>query len=160
MKEPIAVITDMCENRDGTEGCVNSPRPLTTRPDWRPSVATADATASPLVDSDGSPVLLSATHLLQLVNAGAERPITYRQLDYWTRTGAIGGTIAANGSGKPRRYTRGDAMRLRRIRRWIEFTGSQGEHVHVARLWRANPYASLTVTGHGCTLTLPAEVAA
>lgn len=39
--------------------------------------------------------------------------ITYRQLDYWIRTGAITPTQKANGSGTQRRFTEGDARAVR-----------------------------------------------
>lgn len=36
--------------------------------------------------------------------------VTYRQLDYWDRTGVVSPSVSANGSGTQRRYTVDDAV--------------------------------------------------
>lgn len=36
--------------------------------------------------------------------------VTYRQLDYWDRTGVVSPSVSANGSGTQRRYTAADAV--------------------------------------------------
>jgi len=41
--------------------------------------------------------------------------ITYRELDYWIRTGAIEPEYGSEGSGRPRRFTMEQAEWLRRI---------------------------------------------
>lgn len=69
--------------------------------------------------------------------------ITYRQIDYWARTGFIMPSIlAADGSGSQRRYSFGDLVELRivrklldagvdlvRVRRALEHLRSQGEQL-------------------------------
>jgi DNA-binding transcriptional MerR regulator len=47
--------------------------------------------------------------------------ITYRQLDYWARTGLLRPSIAdANGSGSQRRYSYGDVLELKVIKRLLD----------------------------------------
>ena len=72
---------------------------------------------------------------LASVAAGAERPedgfrgpqvcslvgITYRQLDYWARTGLLRPSITdATGSGSQRRYSYGDVLELKVIKRLLD----------------------------------------
>ena len=72
---------------------------------------------------------------LTSVSAGAERPedgfrgaqvcslvgITYRQLDYWARTGLLRPSITdATGSGSQRRYSYGDVLELKVIKRLLD----------------------------------------
>src|SRR3974377_1865027 len=46
--------------------------------------------------------------------------ITYRQLDYWARTGLLRPSIAdATGSGSKRRYSYGDVLELKVIKRLL-----------------------------------------
>jgi len=47
--------------------------------------------------------------------------ITYRQLDYWARTGLLRPSIAdASGSGSQRRYSYGDVLELKVIKRLLD----------------------------------------
>ena len=47
--------------------------------------------------------------------------ITYRQLDYWARTGLLRPSIAdAQGSGSQRRYSYGDVLELKVIKRLLD----------------------------------------
>ena len=47
--------------------------------------------------------------------------ITYRQLDYWARTGLLRPSITdANGSGTQRRYSYGDVIELKVIKRLLD----------------------------------------
>ncbi|MGO8872016.1 MAG: MerR family transcriptional regulator [Acidimicrobiales bacterium] len=47
--------------------------------------------------------------------------ITYRQLDYWARTGLLRPSISdANGSGSQRRYSYGDVLELKVIKRLLD----------------------------------------
>lgn len=47
--------------------------------------------------------------------------ITYRQLDYWARTGLVTPSVrAADGSGSQRRYSFGDVVELRIIKRLLD----------------------------------------
>jgi DNA-binding transcriptional MerR regulator len=47
--------------------------------------------------------------------------ITYRQLDYWARTGLLRPSITdANGSGSQRRYSYGDVLELKVIKRLLD----------------------------------------
>ena len=47
--------------------------------------------------------------------------ITYRQLDYWARTGLLRPSIAdATGSGSQRRYSYGDVLELKVIKRLLD----------------------------------------
>src|SRR5450756_528305 len=47
--------------------------------------------------------------------------ITYRQLDYWARTGLLRPSITdANGSGTQRRYSYGDVLELKVIKRLLD----------------------------------------
>ena len=47
--------------------------------------------------------------------------ITYRQLDYWARTGLLRPSIAeAEGSGSKRRYSYGDVLELKVIKRLLD----------------------------------------
>jgi DNA-binding transcriptional MerR regulator len=47
--------------------------------------------------------------------------ITYRQLDYWARTGLLRPSIAdASGSGSQRRYSYGDVVELKVIKRLLD----------------------------------------
>ena len=47
--------------------------------------------------------------------------ITYRQLDYWARTGLLKPSIAAaRGSGSQRRYSFGDIVQLRVVKRLLD----------------------------------------
>mgnify|MGYP003338361696 FL=1 len=47
--------------------------------------------------------------------------ITYRQLDYWTRTGLVRPSVAeANGSGTQRRYSFGDLVELKVIKQMLD----------------------------------------
>jgi hypothetical protein len=43
--------------------------------------------------------------------------VTYRQLDYWTRTGSFTPTVAVTGSGRHRRFSREDVVVLRGLGR-------------------------------------------
>ena len=47
--------------------------------------------------------------------------ITYRQLDYWARTGLVGPTLArASGSGSRRRYSYRDLLELRAVKSLLD----------------------------------------
>lgn len=57
----------------------------------------------------------STTQACKLVGA------TYRQIDYWTRTGLLRASLKeAEGSGRPRRYTYLDLVKLKVIRRLLD----------------------------------------
>lgn len=58
--------------------------------------------------------------------------ITYRQLDYWTRTGLVAPSLgAANGSGSRRRYSYTDLLELRVIKSLLD-AGIRLENVREA----------------------------
>jgi hypothetical protein len=68
---------------------------------------------------------------LQLI---AYAGITYRQADYWTRTGILHPVRAWQGSGVPRRYTRREADLARALGRITEALDTRGSRPSPIRL--------------------------
>src|ERR1700761_4146786 len=68
-----------------------------------------------LDDGDGSEPGYRGSQVCSIVG------ITYRQLDYWARTGLLRPSIAdATGSGSQRRYSYGDVVELKVIKRLLD----------------------------------------
>lgn len=63
--------------------------------------------------------------------------LTYRQIDYWTREGAIAPehSDGVPGSGHPRHWSVGDARRLAFIAAWRHVAPHDAIHV-MAEIWR------------------------
>ena len=57
----------------------------------------------------------SANHAAKIVN------VTYRQLDYWARTGFVRASLAAaNGKGSQRSYSYGDLLELKTVKHMLD----------------------------------------
>ena len=98
-------------------------------------------------------------------NAGYRAPqvcslvgITYRQLDYWARTGLILPSVqAAKGSGSQRLYGFGDIVQLKVVRRLLD-AGMSLKKIRSAmqilreQLQNNNPLADVTLLSDGATI--------
>jgi DNA-binding transcriptional MerR regulator len=97
--------------------------------------------------------------------ACAAAGITYRQLDYWARTGLVEPSIRpASGSGSQRLYGFRDILVLKVVKRLLD-TGISLQHVRAAiavlRNWGTEDLAKVTLMSDGATvydLTSAAEV--
>lgn len=84
--------------------------------------------------------------------------ITYRQLDYWARTGLITPTIqAAQGSGSQRRYSFADIIQLKVVKRLLDAGMSlkkirQAIEILAAQLETATPLTDVTLLSDGNTI--------
>ena len=91
--------------------------------------------------------------------------ITYRQLDYWARTGLVEPSIRpASGSGSQRLYGFRDILVLKVVKRLLD-TGISLQHVRAAitvlRDWGTEDLAKVTLMSDGVTVydfTSPEEV--
>ena len=84
--------------------------------------------------------------------------ITYRQLDYWARTGLIVPSIsAASGSGSQRRYSFGDIVQLKVVKRLLD-AGMSLKKIRSAmdilreQLQSQQPLADVTLLSDGTTI--------
>ena len=84
--------------------------------------------------------------------------ITYRQLDYWARTGLIVPSIsAAHGSGSQRRYSFGDIVQLKVVKRLLD-AGMSLKRIRTAveilreQLQSNNPLGDVTLLSDGVTI--------
>lgn len=98
-------------------------------------------------------------------NAGYRAPqvcslvgITYRQLDYWARTGLILPSVqAAKGSGSQRLYGFGDIVQLKVVKRLLD-AGMSLKKIRTAmeilreQLQNNNPLADVTLLSDGATI--------
>lgn len=98
-------------------------------------------------------------------NAGYRAPqvcslvgITYRQLDYWARTGLILPSVqAAKGSGSQRLYGFGDIVQLKVVKRLLD-AGMSLKKIRSAiqilreQLQNNNPLADVTLLSDGATI--------
>lgn len=84
--------------------------------------------------------------------------ITYRQLDYWARTGLITPSIqAAHGSGSQRRYSFTDIVQLKVVKRLLDAGMSlkkirQAIEILAAQLETDSPLADVTLLSDGNTI--------
>ena len=84
--------------------------------------------------------------------------ITYRQLDYWARTGLITPSVqAAQGSGSQRLYAFGDIVQLKVVKRLLD-AGMSLKKIRTAmdilreQLQSAAPLADVTLLSDGATI--------
>jgi DNA-binding transcriptional MerR regulator len=84
--------------------------------------------------------------------------ITYRQLDYWARTGLITPSLQkATGSGSQRRYAFGDIVQLKVVKRLLD-AGMSLKKIRMAmeilreELASENPLAGVTLLSDGKTI--------
>ena len=98
-------------------------------------------------------------------NAGYRAPqvcslvgITYRQLDYWARTGLILPSVqAAKGSGSQRLYGFGDIVQLKVVKRLLD-AGMSLKKIRTAieilreQLQKNNPLTDVTLLSDGATI--------
>jgi DNA-binding transcriptional MerR regulator len=101
----------------------------------------------------------------QLADEGYRAPqvcnlvgITYRQLDYWARTGLIVPSIsAAHGSGSQRRYAFGDIVQLKVVKRLLD-AGMSLKKIRSAmdilreQLQSQQPLTDVTLLSDGTTI--------
>ena len=93
-----------------------------------------------------------APHVCNLVG------ITYRQLDYWARTGLLKPSLkAAKGSGSQRLYSFGDVVQLKVVKRLLDAGMSlkkirQAIEILRAQLQSAQPLADVTLLSDGQTI--------
>ncbi len=84
--------------------------------------------------------------------------ITYRQLDYWARTGLLRPSIqSANGSGSQRRYSFTDVVQLKVIKRLLDAGMSlkkirQAMEILVLQLQSDQPLVDVTLLSDGQTI--------
>jgi len=84
--------------------------------------------------------------------------ITYRQLDYWARTGLLTPSIQdASGSGSQRRYSFGDIVQLKVVKRLLDAGMSlkkirQAMDILRAELESDQPLADVTLLSDGATI--------
>ena len=84
--------------------------------------------------------------------------ITYRQLDYWARTGLLTPSIqSAAGSGTQRRYSFGDIVQLKVVKRLLDAGMSlkkirQAMDILRAELDSDQPLADVTLLSDGATI--------
>ena len=84
--------------------------------------------------------------------------ITYRQLDYWARTGLLAPSIrAAAGSGSQRLYAFGDIVQLRVVKRLLDAGMSlkrirQAIRILAEQLHSDRPLAGVTLLSDGSTI--------
>jgi DNA-binding transcriptional MerR regulator len=84
--------------------------------------------------------------------------ITYRQLDYWARTGLLAPSIrAAAGSGSQRLYAFQDIVQLRVVKRLLDAGMSlkrirQAMRILTEQLHSARPLADVTLLSDGSTI--------
>lgn len=107
--------------------------------------------------------MMLAVELLSSMELLDGTGITYRQLDYWTRCGAIRPQVEAHGSGTWRGWLESDRARLIRIARLGRFLPLTTDLVAAA--WQSDPAAPLALhavlpADPGVELRLPAEVVA
>ncbi len=93
-----------------------------------------------------------APHVCNLVG------ITYRQLDYWARTGLLKPSLkAAKGSGSQRLYSFGDVVQLKVVKRLLDAGMSlkkirQAIEILRAQLQLDQPLADVTLLSDGQTI--------
>jgi DNA-binding transcriptional MerR regulator len=84
--------------------------------------------------------------------------ITYRQLDYWARTGLIKPSIqSAQGSGTQRRYSFTDIVQLKVVKRLLDAGMSlkkirSAMEILAAQLASHNPLTDVTLLSDGATI--------
>ncbi len=81
--------------------------------------------------------------------------ITYRQLDYWARTGLLTPSIAtAHGSGSQRLYSFGDIVQLKVVKRLLDAGMSLKKIRHAIEILRESdtPLADVTLLSDGATI--------
>lgn len=83
--------------------------------------------------------------------------ITYRQLDYWARTGLVVPSIrSATGSGSQRLYSFKDILVLKIVKRLLDAADLTAEHPHrggsPAQPRRPGPEAGITLFSDGATV--------
>lgn len=84
--------------------------------------------------------------------------ITYRQLDYWARTDLLQPSVAAAaGSGSQRRYSFGDVVQLRVVKRLLDAGMSlkkirQAMDILSEQLMSEQPLADVTLLSDGSTI--------
>ena len=84
--------------------------------------------------------------------------ITYRQLDYWARTGLLTPSLqSAKGSGSQRLYSFGDIVQLRVVKRLLDAGMSlkkirQAMDILREQLRSARPLADVTLLSDGTTI--------
>lgn len=92
---------------------------------------TPERYATDLLFTDGMPIIHEEQGYRGQVAAGAAG-ITYRQLDYWARTGLIEPTVqSAQGSGSQRLYGFRDILVLKLVKRLLD-TGISLQQIRVA----------------------------
>ncbi|MFF5207750.1 MerR family transcriptional regulator [Streptosporangium sp. NPDC000396] len=114
---------------------------------------------------DGEPVKLPADIGYRGPTACAAADITYRQLDYWARTGLVEPTVrAAQGSGSQRLYGFRDILVLKVVKRLLD-TGVSLQQIRIAvqhlRDRGVNDLAQITLMSDGVSVyecTSPDEV--
>jgi DNA-binding transcriptional MerR regulator len=110
-----------------------------------------------LLFTDGLPII-DAEHGYRGQVASAAAGITYRQLDYWARTGLVEPTIRnANGSGSQRLYGFRDILVLKLVKRLLD-TGISLQQIRVAveqlRTAGVNDLAQTTLMSDGASVYL------
>ncbi|WP_344976670.1 MerR family transcriptional regulator [Streptosporangium fragile] len=114
---------------------------------------------------DGRPVKVPADIGYRGPTACAAAGITYRQLDYWARTGLVEPTVrAAHGSGSQRLYGFRDILVLKVVKRLLD-TGVSLQQIRIAvqhlRDRGVNDLAEITLMSDGVSVyecTSPDEV--
>jgi DNA-binding transcriptional MerR regulator len=63
---------------------------------------------------------------------------TYRQLDYWVRTGAVVPGFAVKGTGRPRRWTVDEIRRLKEVVAILDGAHTTVAEFYSGALWAAS----------------------
>lgn len=118
---------------------------------------TSDSYANELLFTDGLPVI-EAQHGYRGQVAATAAGITYRQLDYWARTGLVEPTVqGAHGSGSQRLYGFQDILVLKLVKRLLD-TGISLQQIRVAveqlRAYGIKGLAETTLMSDGASVYL------
>jgi DNA-binding transcriptional MerR regulator len=127
------------------------------------ATATADDAAVATAQSDDEPVRDDATDEVSAEQVGYRGPtacrvadISYRQLDYWARTGLVVPSVRdASGSGTQRLYSFRDIVVLKVVKRLLN-AGVSLQNIRKAietlRRWGEEDLANLTLISDGTTV--------
>lgn len=128
---------------------MNAPAPVPATP----TAGRGPADAAPEVDRPAEAVLgFRAPQVCRIVG------ITYRQLDYWDRTGLLKPSLSeAHGSGSQRRYSFGDIVQLKVVKRLLD-AGMSLKRIRSAvailadQMASDRPLADITLLSDGVTI--------
>ena len=155
---------DGVSSRPSGEAGESDPAPASGSTGTAGSTGTGTAVQEPLF-ADGIPSAPPADVGYRGTTACAVAGITYRQLDYWARTGLVTPSIRdASGSGTQRLYSFRDVLVLKLVRRLLD-TGISLQNIRSAvsqlRAGGAEDLAEITLLSDGTTVyecTSPDEV--